>query len=985
MRRLFRRAGFIALAAAATTCTDSGNPTKPQASAPARLSVSPRFSADAARAYSALAAGGIEVTEVRVHLTATDGSARDTVINFPPTVSQLLVEIPVAGGQDGQPFTVLLELRNDAHTVLFSGTQTVVAHSAQFSGGTPPVIVVQYTGPGKGTTAVALAPANPTTATAATIPFTAAGVDAAGHAVTDLLVFWTSSDATVATVASTGDATALVTPLGKRGVATITATTPLGVIGTSRVTFVPPPAKVVIVSGGGQTGVAGSVLPLPLVVEVQASDNLPVPGAAVAFSAITAGSTVQQIIAITDASGRASTFLTLGRTAGVYQFDATSGALAPVNATATATPAPAAALALVSGDGQSNSAGLALAQPLVVRVSDQFGAPVAGSIVTWTRLTGSGVPGASSSVSDVNGLASISYTLGSVAGTESVQASLVGVSGPAGTAVFTMTAVNRTPVAIAITSGGNQSGAPGAVLPTPLVATVTDVAGNGVPNVAVAWGASVNGATFAPGTSVTNANGQASTMATLGSAPGPVLVSATVGSLTATTALTIVGPTATRLLLVTQPSSAAKNGVAFAAQPVVQLRDASRNVAQPGVVISVSLATGNGFLANANAVTNDSGVATFSGLAFTGTAANITLSFTSRALTPALSGPIAIAAGGATQLVIATQASPSAQAGAAFAAEPVLQIADVSGNPVARAGVTVLAVIASGGGTLSGVTSVKTNERGVASFTNLAITGTVGVRTLRFQSGSLSSIVSAAINITIGSRSQLTFTTAPASSAKSGASLATQPVIQLRDAGGNAVLTQGVVVSATITTGSGALTHASATSVMNGSVTFSGLTITGTPGSYVLNFSAPGYSPLSSTAIVLSGAADTLFTTSSDHVTQFTGAFPQSINFTNTQSFLSVLRLRNSSVGGAVVLDSARTVNGTAQPRVNVIAGKPTLNSGARFFANGGVVLGSSANLNLLAASNFQSTGSCTGQNSGATITGPGTFNGAPTTATPCP
>ena len=134
------------------------------------------------------------------------------------------------------------------------------------------------------------------------------------------------------------------------------------------------------------------------------------------------------------------------------------------------------------------------------------------------------------------------------------------------------------------------------------------------------------------------------------------------------------------------------------------------------------------------------------------------------------------------------------------------------------------------------------------------------------------------------------------------------------------------------------------------------------------------------------GASPATFTTSSDHVTQFTGAFTQSISSINTQSFFSVLKLQNTSVGGVVVLDSARTVNGTAQPRVQLLSGKLTLNPGARFFASGGVVLGSGTNLDLLASSNFQITnGNCTGRTTNsATITGPGTFNGSPYTALTC-
>src|SRR5439155_16464565 len=63
------------------------------------------------------------------------------------------------------------------------------------------------------------------------------------------------------------------------------------------------------------------------------------------------------------------------------------------------------------------------------------------------------------------------------------------------------------------------------------------------------------------------------------------------------TAITVTAGAATKLTLTTQPSAAAQSGVAFAQQPVVQLRDASGNpVNQAGVVVTAAIATGSGTL-----------------------------------------------------------------------------------------------------------------------------------------------------------------------------------------------------------------------------------------------------------------------------------------------------------------------------------------------------------------------------------------------------
>src|SRR5205807_1202178 len=111
--------------------------------------------------------------------------------------------------------------------------------------------------------------------------------------------------------------------------------------------------------------------------------------------------------------------------------------------------------------------------------------------------------------------------------------------------------------------------------------------------------------------------------------------------------------------------------------------------------------------------------------------------------------------------------------------------------------------MASGGGTLGGTLTATTNGSGVASFTNLAITGAAGDRTLTFSATGLTSATSGTITITAGAATQLSLTTQPSSAAQSGVAFAQQPVIQLRDASGNPVSQSGVTVTAAIATGGG--------------------------------------------------------------------------------------------------------------------------------------------------------------------------------------
>src|SRR5207248_2076160 len=124
---------------------------------------------------------------------------------------------------------------------------------------------------------------------------------------------------------------------------------------------------------------------------------------------------------------------------------------------------------------------------------------------------------------------------------------------------------------------------------------------------------------------------------------------------------------------------------------------------------------------------------------------------------------------------------------------------------VSQAGVTVTAAIATGGGTLGGTLTAATNGSGVASFTNLAITGAAGDRTLSFSATGLTAATSGTITITAGAATQLSITTQPSSSAQSGAASAQQPAVPLRDARRISVSQAGVTVTAAIATGGGTL------------------------------------------------------------------------------------------------------------------------------------------------------------------------------------
>jgi plastocyanin len=178
-----------------------------------------------------------------------------------------------------------------------------------------------------------------------------------------------------------------------------------------------------------------------------------------------------------------------------------------------------------SGDAQTATVGQPLALPLMVIVT-MNGAAQQGVDVTWE--TPSGTIDATSTT-DVNGVATATWTLGNTSGAVTATATLAGAGGSPVT--FTATADPDAPAELSIAGGDGQDGPLNTTLP-PLQAKVADQFGNGVPGVTVTWTVTSGDGTVTPGTSDTDANGIAETEVTLGVTVGDVTVDADVTGLT---------------------------------------------------------------------------------------------------------------------------------------------------------------------------------------------------------------------------------------------------------------------------------------------------------------------------------------------------------------------------------------------------------------------------------------------------------------------
>src|SRR3954451_6701262 len=290
------------------------------------------------------------------------------------------------------------------------------------------------------------------------------------------------------------------------------------------------PARITKVDGDNQTGSVGAELPRPLKIQVLDQRGAPVRNQSVAFDVV---DDVPGAVVTGDAStgndGTASARWVLGSTSGSQKVSARvvgDGLPDSLEATfeAVAGSSNAARIRLEDGDGQSGAVGTALDNPLIVRVTDQFGNPVAGVEVSWTAENGNVDP--RTSTSDADGKAETSWVLGSSTGAQSARASSAGLDGSP--VSFTADAQPGSADKLVRVSGDRQSGNPGQELNAPLVIRLVDRNGNGVPNRAVSWVVGTGGGRVSSETNITGGNGESETRWTLGSGNGTNTVNAVV-------------------------------------------------------------------------------------------------------------------------------------------------------------------------------------------------------------------------------------------------------------------------------------------------------------------------------------------------------------------------------------------------------------------------------------------------------------------------
>jgi hypothetical protein len=254
--------------------------------------------------------------------------------------------------------------------------------------------------------------------TPSSLSFTAVGqsqqltpsvTDVSGNPVPDAAVTWSTSNPQVAAVSADGIVTAQ--GLGSAEVSAVAgAATAVAPVQVSQA-----PSQVQKLSGDGQTGIAGQLLPEPLVVGVNDAQGNPVSGTTVTFTVTQGGGSLGTPTAVTGTDGRASTSFTAGPVAGAPHLVAASVATASVSAvfSATVTAGPPASIAIAAGNNQQAATNSVVPTPPAVLVRDANGNPVAGVPVTFEVASGGGSITGGSTTTNNNGIAQVgSWTLG---------------------------------------------------------------------------------------------------------------------------------------------------------------------------------------------------------------------------------------------------------------------------------------------------------------------------------------------------------------------------------------------------------------------------------------------------------------------------------------------------------------------------------------------------------------------------------------------
>ncbi len=447
------------------------------------------------------------------------------------------------------------------------------------------------------------------------------------------------------------------------------------------------------------------------------------------------------------------------------------------------------------------------------------------------------------------------------------------------------------------------------------VVEIQDASGNLVTSSAAEVTVAMTGGTLTGTKTVTAANGVA-TFDGLGKygMVGSKTLTFSSASLTTDTQTFDLTYGAVHHLALTTPAAGFVNDVAFSTQPVITIQDEDNNTVESStatVTASTSVGAVLGGTVTQEAV---AGVASFSGndLKLTGAKGAYTLTYS-------IAGPFTktqsatLLAGAAHHLALITDAA-GAKSRQVFATQPVIEVRDVSNNPVSNSGLTIRVSVA--GATLNGTADAPVNSAGRASFTDLSLQGALSVSgytvTYAETSGTLTSLTQS-LPLAAGAATKLAINQSTITAA-SDATLSPAPVVTIQDADGNTVVDENKTIEVVIA-GPDASTNSSAVGfssrvTVNGATTFTGTKVVGVVGTHTLTYKTADSSltAVEQQVTITPGAATKLSLTTPAE------GFENRAEFT-TQPVVKVLDSANnvvtSSTASVTVTISNATLTGT--------------------------------------------------------------------------
>ena len=268
---------------------------------------------------------------------------------------------------------------------------------------------------------------------------------------------------------------------------------------------------------------------------------------------------------------------------------------------------PATNMIRVDGDEQTGPAATQLPKPFVVRVLTAGGEGVPGVPVKTTTIS-NGILRQQVVLSDAEGFARTTVTLGPLAGVQTFEVTSAGLP----TLTFRATVLAGAPSRIRIVSGSDQQGVVGELLPNAFVARITDAIGNFIPGVPVEWAVVTGGGVLEQVDTETNQNGLAVGIYRLGIVAGTnsVRISANNGALSEEFEATGVPGQPAEMAAIAGDAQTGVPGATIAPL-IVLVTDEFGNVLH-GVVVTWTIEDGGGTLSTTSSTTDISGRASVS-------------------------------------------------------------------------------------------------------------------------------------------------------------------------------------------------------------------------------------------------------------------------------------------------------------------------------------------------------------------------------------